>query len=211
MARATFVRAARKDNPVAKKGESYYWWKFRYGGKRYSLRRPRPSQLTQSAYYSTVRALVEQIEDASPDGYDEFIELRDEIGCSLEELSQECQEKLDNMPDQLRDAPTGELLQERIDACESGQSDAECIEPEDEDEPSESYYSYQQDCTNCDGSGFTDEDDEIGCDDCDGEGTTEEEGGDDYYNAMEEWRTSMRDNSDNAKSELMDAVSNCEV
>lgn len=31
MARLHFVKSARKDNPSAevKKGESYYWWKFR--------------------------------------------------------------------------------------------------------------------------------------------------------------------------------------
>ncbi len=59
MPRVTHVKKARKDNPVCKAGESYYWWKFRYGGKRYSLTRPRPSQLTQSAYFGGLRALCE--------------------------------------------------------------------------------------------------------------------------------------------------------
>jgi hypothetical protein len=211
MPRVTHVKAARKDNPACKKGESYYWWKFRYGGKHFSVKYPRSSQLTQSAYYGTVRSLTEQIEDASPDSYDEFISLRDEIASALEELCSETQDSLDNMPDALQYSPTGELLQERIDACESGQSDAECVEPEDDDEPTEDEYSHDVDCTNCDGSGFTDEDDEVGCDDCDGEGTIEEDGGDDYENALEEWKVSQHGNIDNAMSELMDAVSNCEV
>ena len=43
MPRVHHVKSARKDNPVAKKGESYYWWKFRYGGKRYS-KTPRPGR-----------------------------------------------------------------------------------------------------------------------------------------------------------------------
>jgi hypothetical protein len=212
MPRVTHVKAARKDNPVCKKGESYYWWKFRYGGKRYSLTRPRPSQLTNSAYYGTVRSLVEQVEDASPEDYDGFIALRDEIGCALEELGQETQDSLDNMPDALQYSPTGELLQNRIDACESGQSDAECVEPEDEDEPTEDEFSSEEDCTTCEGRGHVDEDDEMDhCADCNGEGTIEEEGGDDYENALEEWRVSQHDSVEGAMSELMDAVSNCEV
>jgi len=30
MARAHFVKKARKDNPVALKGESYWWWELRF-------------------------------------------------------------------------------------------------------------------------------------------------------------------------------------
>ena len=86
MPRVTFVKSARKDNPVAKKGESYYWWKFRYGGKRYSKTRPRPSQLTQSPYYSQVRSLVEQIEDATVTDQEQFEELRDAMREELESL-----------------------------------------------------------------------------------------------------------------------------
>lgn len=33
MPHVTFVKKARKDNPVAKKGESYYWWAFMVGGR----------------------------------------------------------------------------------------------------------------------------------------------------------------------------------
>ena len=139
MPRVTFVKAARKDNPVAKKGESYYWWKFRYGGKRYSLTRPRPSQLTQSAYYGTVRSLIEQIEDTDLADNDDFVSLRDDIASQLQELGQETQSSLDNMPDSLQYSPTGEMLQERIDACESAESDIDSIDELD-DEPEETDY-----------------------------------------------------------------------
>jgi hypothetical protein len=54
MPRVHHVKKARKDNPVAKRGESYYWWKFRYGGKHYSLTRPKASQLTQSPYLAII-------------------------------------------------------------------------------------------------------------------------------------------------------------
>ena len=134
MPRVHHVKKARKDNPVCKKGESYYWWKFRHGGKRYSLTRPRPSQLTQSAYYSTVRSLVEQIEDATVTDTDQFEELRDGIREELESLQSECQDSLDNMPDSLQYSPTGELLQERIDACDSAISDLDMFDEFDFDE-----------------------------------------------------------------------------
>lgn len=133
MPRVTYVKSARKDNPVCKKGESYYWWKFRYGGKRYSLTRPKPSQLTNSPYYSQVRSLVEQIDDNSITDNDDFTALRDEIVSEIENLRDECQGSLDNMPDSLQYSPTGELLQERIDACENAQSEIENIEELDEE------------------------------------------------------------------------------
>jgi hypothetical protein len=49
MPRVHFVKKARKahGNGV-EKGDSYYWWEFRYGGKRVSKTYPKRSQLTQS-------------------------------------------------------------------------------------------------------------------------------------------------------------------
>jgi hypothetical protein len=57
--KVNFVKAAAKDNRVAKKGESYYWWKFRYGSKHMSKTPPRPSQLTQSDFLSRQMELEE--------------------------------------------------------------------------------------------------------------------------------------------------------
>ncbi len=54
MPRVNHVKKARKDNPVAKRGESYYWWKFRHGGKHFSLTYPKSSQLTQSPYLAVI-------------------------------------------------------------------------------------------------------------------------------------------------------------
>jgi hypothetical protein len=53
MARAHFVKKARKAIPGTdiKKGDSYYWWKFRFGGKRTSKTAPKASQLTQSEFW----------------------------------------------------------------------------------------------------------------------------------------------------------------
>jgi len=54
MPRVHFVKKARKDNSAAKAGESYYWWKFRYRGRRptrswarYRMRRGRMTRLSQ--------------------------------------------------------------------------------------------------------------------------------------------------------------------
>lgn len=134
MPRVTHVKSARKDNPVAKKGESYYWWKFRYGGKRYSLTYPKPSQLTQSAYFGAVYDLIDTINDWSIDPEEEGAveSMRDEIYGSVEEIQSECQDSLDNMPESLQYSPTGELLQERIDACDSAMSELDSVEEPDQ-------------------------------------------------------------------------------
>lgn len=134
MPRVTHVKAARKDNPVAKKGESYFWWKFRYGGKRYSLTRPRQSQLTQSAYFGTLYAALENIEDWTGESYEDFESLVEEVRGELENLSEETQSSLDNMPDSLQYSPTGELLQERVDALDTAASDVEYVDEFDFDE-----------------------------------------------------------------------------
>ncbi len=132
MPRVTFVKTARKDNSVCLKGQSYYWWKFRYGGKRLSLTPPRPSQLTQSAYFGAVRALSEQVGDwfsgkrEIADVEDFLAEIRDE----LESIGSECQDSLENIPESLQYAPTGELLQERIDACDNATVELESVDIE---------------------------------------------------------------------------------
>lgn len=117
MARAHFVKKARKDNPAVKKGESYWYWQFRYGGKHYSAKQPRGSQLTQSAHYSSIRMLTETIEDYVG-GVDELEGLRDELTEGLQERYDASEESRENLPENLQDAPTGELLQERMDTCE---------------------------------------------------------------------------------------------
>ncbi len=134
MPRVTFVKKARKDNPVCKAGESYYWWKFRHGGKRYSLTRPRPSQLTQSPYYSTIRSLIEHCEDQTVTDEETVEELKEHVRDELESAQSECQDSLDNMRDSLQYSPTGELLQERIDACDSAISDLDMVDEFDFDE-----------------------------------------------------------------------------
>ncbi len=137
MARAHFVKKARKDNPAhgIKKGDTYYWWKFRRGGKHYSKTHPRPSQLTQSEYLSTAYALQEQIEDMKINpsdlqaAADELRSVADEVRT----LGQEQESRIDNMPDSLQDSDTAQLLRGRAEACESLADELESAASEIED------------------------------------------------------------------------------
>ena len=122
MPKVHLVKKARKDNDHynIKAGDSYYWWKFRYGGKRYSKTQPRPSQLTQSEYLSTVYGLQEQIEDMPIDAND-LLSAADELRSVADEirnLGEEQESKIDNMPDSLQYSETAERLRTRASLCE---------------------------------------------------------------------------------------------
>jgi len=139
MARATFVKSARKDNPVAKKGESYYWWKFRYGGKYYSKTPPRSSQLINSPFLSTMAAVEEKfsydfdVDDARD--AEELKSLVEDAVNEVREAAEEAQGSLDNMPEGLQQGPTGELLESRADEGESMADEYENVDLEDYDGP----------------------------------------------------------------------------
>ena len=118
MTRAHFVKSARQDNPVVQKGESYWWWKFPYRGKQYSKERPTRSQLTQSEFFGRVY----DIEDDDLGGievttFEELLSTVEGIASGIRELGEEQEEKRQNMPDSLQDAPSGEILQNRYSSC----------------------------------------------------------------------------------------------
>lgn len=118
MAKVHFVKSARKDNPVAKKGESYYWWKPMVGGrggaKRFSKEYPSRSQTTQSEFLSSLYGIEDgSMKDAqTPEDFKAVAE-------ELRELGQEQQDKYDNMPEGLQQGDTGQVLEERAQNCES--------------------------------------------------------------------------------------------
>ena len=133
MPKVNHVKSARKDNPVAKKGEPYYWWAFRFSGKRYSKTYPKRSQLTQSAFLQTLYDLEDSISDrfANLTTMDEVEEAKSSLSEEIEDLMNETQDSLDAMPDHLQESSTsGELLQERIDALESWISDLDSVDLE---------------------------------------------------------------------------------
>ena len=139
MARLHHVKKARKDNPVCKKGEDYYWWQFAFSSKRYSKTKPsRSTYSTQSAFLGGVMDIEDNLssrfEGLSSSG--EFLDVLNEIAQEVRELGEQCQESLDNMPEQLQYAPTGELLQERIDGCEEWADQIESVDCDMEEDES---------------------------------------------------------------------------
>jgi hypothetical protein len=139
MPRVHKVERALKDRPKigVKKGESYYWWKVRLkgckSGTRYeSKEMPKPSQLTQSQYLKAIYELQE--ENWVGRDFDGIEDRRNDVMQRIQEILDEQQEKLDNMPDGLQQGDTGQLIQERIDCLQSAIDDLEGIEiPEESD------------------------------------------------------------------------------
>lgn len=130
MPRVNFVKKARKNYPDEgiKKGDSYFHWKFRYGGLHRSRTHPKQSQLTQSEYLSEAYSIEEDLaeltaETVAEDGFslDEYID-------RIRALGEMAEERRSNMPDQLQDSETGELLQNRADAMEDWASQLEAID-----------------------------------------------------------------------------------
>ena len=148
MPRVYFVKKARKDNPVVKKGESYYWWKHAFGPKKFSKERPKASQLTQSSYLSQLYALQEGLSDRFTD----FDSLQDELQSLIDDLNQlgdECQDSLDSMPEHLQDSSSsGEMLQERIDAIEMATSEVIIQTPDQVDETPKPDFKLEQNYPN---------------------------------------------------------------
>ncbi len=112
-----------KDTIFIAKGEPYYWWQFMHGNKNFSKEAPRQSQLTQSNYLSQLYSLQESLEDFAPETPEDLIEFVDNLKSDLESLKDECDSSLQNMPESLQSSPTGELLQERIDALDNAISE----------------------------------------------------------------------------------------
>jgi len=142
MARAHFVKSARKDNPVAKVGESYYWWAFMQGGrggpKRYSKTPPTRSQLTQSEFYGTLYGLEDQVGDLKADSYETVADLEGDIESikgELESLSSETQDKFSNMPDGLQQGDSGQLLENRSQEVDSLVGELDSIDWSEPEEP----------------------------------------------------------------------------
>ena len=72
---------------------------------------PKRSQLIQSPFLSQMADIADRIEKIS---YDDWESERDDIVSELESLRDECQEKFDNIPEQLQEANAGSLLSERV-------------------------------------------------------------------------------------------------
>lgn len=124
-----YVKKARKDNKAAgiKKGDSYYWWQFAFGRKQCSKEHPRRSQyMTQSQHLGAIYDVEDQIEAmTTKDIVDGCL---DDVISQIEEIKENCESNLDNIPEQLKYASAGETLQQYIDGCESWISDLEGVD-----------------------------------------------------------------------------------
>jgi hypothetical protein len=183
MARVHFVKAARKPQPSigVEVGQPYYWWKFRFGGKHVSATYPKRSQLTQSAFYSSLYDLEDRIanleaNDSLPSEVESIVE-------ELRDMASECEDKRSNMPDQLQDSESGSLLESRAETLNQAADDMEAIDFD--DVPEEMIQ-----CENCNGDGRLEdptwEDDEtdppmIDCEECHGDGEIHNEEFSDTY------------------------------
>jgi hypothetical protein len=141
MTRAHFVKKAQKDYPEfgIKKGDSYWHWAFAFGPKYKSKTQPTRSQLTRSNFLSTLYSIEDGISNAFKEctTSDDLESSMEQLISDIEELRDETQNSLDNMPSQLQDADSGQLLQERIEALESWISDLQSIDLSIEDDLSD--------------------------------------------------------------------------
>lgn len=131
MARATHVKKARKDNKAhgIKKGEEYWHWSFRVGlssVKHFSKTPPRPSQLTNSEFMSAALALEEEIGDLRASAT--LADDRDEIVGRINELADEEDGKVSNMPDSLQQGETGTMMTERAETLRAWAQELEAID-----------------------------------------------------------------------------------
>jgi len=117
---------ARKDYPEfgIVKGQKHYQWVLKTGPRSSREYRqampPKRSQLTSSDFLQQLYTIFdEQVAMAeTPD------DLR-QAASELENLGSEQREKYDNMPEGLQQGPTGQMLEERADGCESAASTIE--------------------------------------------------------------------------------------
>ncbi len=138
MPRVKFIKKSYKAYPEfgIEKGDSYYYWKFNYGAVQKSKTKPRPQQLTRSAYQIGLYDIDDMKQALNTEsGYETLCDELDSIKDSVQGLLDQCKESFDNIPEQLQDScAAGCTLSERIESLESYHSELESIELEDGDE-----------------------------------------------------------------------------
>lgn len=147
MPKVHHIKSARQDYPEngIKKGDSYYKWSLKTGPKSGQIFRsktyPKPAQLTSSPFMQQFFGIEEDIANlAFYDAEDLAVSL-DDIISQIEQLRDNTQDSLDNIPDNLREGHVAQLLQERIDALDNWVSELQNIDTDfqfDEEEPSDS-------------------------------------------------------------------------
>lgn len=113
-----------KDHGI-KKGDMYYYVKIKTGPRSSrvirSLKPPKRSQLTSSSYLSQLYDIEDNI--AAMTEINEAADYAEQ----LRTLGEEQRDNLSNMPDSLQQSETGQMLEERADACDSAADEIESI------------------------------------------------------------------------------------
>lgn len=118
-----------QDKILIKKGEKYYTWSINFGGTFVSKTYPKPSQLTSSAFLQTAYSINERIVEFGNANEESDIENAiEEFKSEIQDLLDETEGSLDNMPEGLKEGETGQLLQERIDACQEAIDNLDAID-----------------------------------------------------------------------------------
>lgn len=155
-------RTARKDYPDhgIKKGDQYWFAQIKTGPSSSriirSLKRIPQSQLTTSPFKSGWYAMQEAWEASSREADD----IRD-AAQEITDLGDQAQESFDNMPEGLQQGDTGQMLENRAQACHDAAASLEALadefdaldkpEPlgdeEDDEDLNTAWEEYEQECT----------------------------------------------------------------
>lgn len=143
MPRVKYV-VARKDYPESgiKKGDKHFVWAIkrqRGGVVRRSMKQPRPSQLTESAFFQPLYSTMEAFEDACEDAvsFADFRSACEDVVSALNELADEQEEKFNNMPEGFQQGETGQLLEGRAQSCRDLAESLEAVDIPDDPEKDE--------------------------------------------------------------------------
>ena len=122
-------RNAAKDYPNSgiAKGDSYWYVKIKTGPRSSRVMRQKHpfkrSQLTSSDFLSQLYDWEDSIADFAGT-HDELQDFAD----TIRQLGEEQRDKYDNMPEGLQQGDTGQMLEQRADACESAADEIENIQ-----------------------------------------------------------------------------------
>lgn len=124
--------ANEKDAILIQKGETYYSWSL-FGDKkaRISKTYPKPQQLTNSGFKISLFDLKDRISALDAGQFSDNEEFKSEIEDIIQEirnLSDEQDEKWNNMPEGLQSGSTGELLESRRDSLNEWADEIEGID-----------------------------------------------------------------------------------
>jgi hypothetical protein len=124
------VHKARKADKAygIKKGDTYYWWKFRRGGKVKSKTYPKRSQLTRSSNLAALYDAVDAFQDSlgSATCVQDVADACRTASEAVQEVSEGYQESIDNILEYFTGGnPTSEEFEEKRDHLEGVASELE--------------------------------------------------------------------------------------